>query len=226
MKAHPIFAIFLFTVAPILSIFAYPNSSISATKTDSICSIDCQKISDTDSAIAEIQSEKNQNLTVTTLDAQSAINYNNQGVAKFKSGDNYGAIADYNRAISINPKYAESYVNRGIAKFKLGDIKAAISDYDRAIAINMRDGEAYYNRGIAQFELGDDRAAILDFDRAIAIHPQDAEIYGNRGVAKSAVGDKPGAIVDLTQAAKLFRAQGQLDDAEKMMKIVRQLNQI
>jgi tetratricopeptide (TPR) repeat protein len=172
-------------------------------------------------AIENLQSSTQ--LQGTKLNLQSAINYNNQGVAKFRSGDNYGAIQDYDRAISIDPKYAESYVNRGIAKFKLGNIKSAIQDYDRAIAIDAKDGEAYYNRGIARFESGEERLAIKDFDRAIAINPRDAEVYGNRGFAKSTVGDKKGAVADLTKAAKLFKQRGQAADAEKMQVLVRQL---
>ncbi len=163
-------------------------------------------------------------LQVTNLDPQAAINYNNQGVAKFKSGDNYGAIKDYDRAIAIDPKYSESYVNRGIAKFKLGKIQAAIKDYNLAIAINAKDSEAYYNRGIAQFESGDERLAVADFDRAIAINPQDPEVYGNRGFAKSTLGDKQGALADFDRAAKLFQQQGQTADSEKMMELVRQMS--
>jgi tetratricopeptide (TPR) repeat protein len=157
------------------------------------------------------------------LDLQSAINFNNQGVAKFKLGNIKGAIQDYDRAIAIAPKYGESYVNRGIARSKVGNIKGAIQDYDRAIAIDPKDGEAYYNRGIARFESGEERSAIKDFDRAIAIDPQDAEIYGNRGFAKSIVGDKKGAVADLTKAAKLFKQRGQAGDAAKMQGLVRQL---
>ncbi len=159
----------------------------------------------------------------TKLDPQAAIDYNDRGVAKFRSGDNYGAIADYDRAIAIDPKYSESYVNRGIAKFKLGNIQGAIKDYDRAIAIDPKDGEAYYNRGIARFESGEERSAIKDFDRALVISPQDAEVYGNRGFAKSTIGDKKGAVADLTKAAKLFKQQGQAADAEKMLVLVRQM---
>lgn len=168
-------------------------------------------------------SQSRSKLQGTKLDLQSAINFNNQGVAKFKVGNIKGAIQDYDRAIAIAPKYGESYVNRGIAKFKVGNIKGAIQDYDRAIAIDPKDGEAYYNRGIARFESGEERSAIKDFDRAIAIDPQDAEVYGNRGFAKSTLGDKQGAVADLTKAAKLFKQRGQAGDAEKMQVLVRQL---
>lgn len=165
-----------------------------------------------------------QQFMVTNTNPQEAIKYNDRGIVKFKSGDNYGAILEYDRAISINPKYTESYVNRGIAKFKLGKNQAAILDYDRAIEIDPQDVEAYYHRGIAQFEIGDNQAAMLDFDRAIAINPQDPEVFGNRGAVKSTLGDKQGAIADLTQSAKLFKQQGQLEDYQKMMEMVRRMS--
>lgn len=165
-----------------------------------------------------------QQFMVTNTNSQEAIKYNDRGIVKFKSGDNYGAILEYDRAISINPKYTESYVNRGIAKFKLGKNQAAILDYDRAIEIDPQDVEAYYHRGIAQFEIGDNQAAMLDFDRAIAINPQDPEVFGNRGAVRSTLGDKQGAIADLTQSAKLFKQQGQLKEYQKMMEMVRQMS--
>ena len=190
--------------------------SLSPTFGSSILSQNCTE--------ATKNSQPTSKLQVTNLDPQAAINYNNQGVAKFNSGDNYGAILEYDRAIAINPKYAESYVNRGIAKFKLGNIQGAIKDYNLAIAINPQDGEAYYNRGIAQFESGEERSAIKDFDRALALNPQDAEVYGNRGFAKSTLGDNRGAIADFQQAAKLFREQGQTADYQKMMGLIRQMS--
>lgn len=166
----------------------------------------------------------NDKLQGTNFNSQAAIIYNNQGVEKFKAGDNYGAIQSYDRAIAVNPRYGASYVNRGIAKFKLGKIQAAIADYNLAIEIDPKDDEAYYNRGIAKFEAGDERAAIADFDRAVAINPQDAEVYGNRGFAKSTIGDRAGALADLQQAAKLFRQQGKMDDYTRTMELIKQMS--
>lgn len=154
------------------------------------------------------------------IDVQAAIIYNNQGVEKFKTGDDRGAIEAYDRAIAVNPKYGTSYVNRGIVKFKLGNIQAAIKDYNLAIAINSQDNDAYYNRGIAEFEAGQERAAIADFDRAIAIDPHDPEVYGNRGFAKSTIGDRGGAITDFQRAADLFRQQGQTQDYQRMVELI------
>ncbi len=226
MKSTPLATVFFLSLLPVSLAFARSNFSINDLQSGSHQQISAIDRNDDYVVSLKNGSGSNEKILGTNIVSQDAINYNNQGVVKFKSGDNYGAISDYNRALAIDPKYGESYVNRGIAKFKLGNIAAAVSDYNRAIAINTQDAEAYYNRGIAEFELGDDRAAILDFDRAITIKPDDAEVYGNRGAVKSSLGDKKGAIADLTQAAKLFREQGQFDDAQKMLDMVRQLNKI
>ena len=45
------------------------------------------------------------------------ISYNS-GVDKYEQGDYQGAIADYTKAIEINPKFALAYFNRGLAKDK------------------------------------------------------------------------------------------------------------
>ena len=43
------------------------------------------------------------------LDPESAYAYGNRGVAKAALGDAEGAIADFDTALRINPKYAEIY---------------------------------------------------------------------------------------------------------------------
>jgi tetratricopeptide (TPR) repeat protein/S1-C subfamily serine protease len=129
--------------------------------------------------------------------------YNNRGNAKSALGNKQEAIADYDRAISINPKLAEAYVNRGAAKSALGNEQAAIADYDRAITINSKFAGAYYNRGVSKSALGNEQAAIADYDRAIAINSKYAKAYHNRGNSQSALGNKQLAIVDYNRAIAL-----------------------
>ena len=73
-----------------------------------------------------------------------AIAYNNQGLAKQNLGDYEGAIADYTKALEIDPDFADAYYNRGNAKKKLGDYKGAIADYNKALEIGPDFAAAYY----------------------------------------------------------------------------------
>jgi tetratricopeptide (TPR) repeat protein len=97
---------------------------------------------------------------------QTAIEYFNRGVDKYDLGDYRGAIADFNKAIEINPKYAEAYYNRGSAKGELADFKRAIADYSKVIEINPKDAEAYYYRGFAKYLIEDKNGSCLDWKKA------------------------------------------------------------
>ena len=55
------------------------------------------------------------------------------GIEKAKNGDLDGAIADFDRAIELNPKDDAPYYNRAQAKRLKKDAAGAIADYTRAI---------------------------------------------------------------------------------------------
>src|SRR4029077_562879 len=76
--------------------------------------------------------------------------YNKRGLAREAKGDHDGAIADYNRAIDFNPKYAGAYNNLGVAKQAKGDLDGAIADFNRAIELDPKLAISYHNRGLAQ----------------------------------------------------------------------------
>ncbi len=62
-----------------------------------------------------------------------------RGRERLNRGDIDGAIADYSRAIEINPEFAEAYANRGVARERKGDLAGAKADYAKSIEIQIRD---------------------------------------------------------------------------------------
>src|SRR5437016_12409553 len=93
-------------------------------------------------------------LTLTAQRTQSAKKYVKIGIERFSRNDIVGAIAEYDRAIGVDPKYADAYLNRGKAKRAAGDLDGAIDDYEIAaaiapdLALNNHDiTQAYLNRG-------------------------------------------------------------------------------
>jgi lipoprotein NlpI len=57
------------------------------------------------------------------------------GNYKFRQADWAGALADFNRALEINPKNAGAYSRRGVTRQLTGDFSGALSDYDQFIAL-------------------------------------------------------------------------------------------
>jgi tetratricopeptide (TPR) repeat protein len=53
-----------------------------------------------------------------------------------------GAIADYAKAIELNPKLATAYKDRGDAMVQLKKYQEALADYNRAIAISPQYSDA------------------------------------------------------------------------------------
>ncbi len=179
-----------------------------------------EKLNDSQGALADYD-------RAITLNSKDARAYNNRGLLKKnKLNDSQGALADYNRAIALNPEYAGAYNNQGNLKYeKLNDSQGALADYDRAIQLDPKYVEVYYNRGrLKQVNLNDSQGALADYDRASALNPKFAEAYNNRGVLKATkLNDKAGAIQDFRQAAKLFRAQGQTQNYQKAIDVLRLL---
>jgi tetratricopeptide (TPR) repeat protein len=143
-----------------------------------------------------------------------------------KLNDIQGSMADFDQAIIINPKYAEAYTNRAYLKDeKLNDIQGSLVDYNQAIVINPKYAVAYYNRAILKKnKLDDVPGAMADFNQAIIINSKYAEAYFSRaGLKYIKLKDRAGAIQDLRKAAQLFRVQGNAQELQQAIKILKMM---
>ena len=76
-----------------------------------------------------------------------ANNSFNSGVDKYEQGDYQGAIADYTKAIEINPEDANAYLNRGIDREIVNDLEGACRDWRKAVDLgNKRPAEWVKNQ--------------------------------------------------------------------------------
>ena len=75
-------------------------------------------------------------MSVSNVYSQTAETYYNRGNSKINLQDYRGAIADYSKAIELNPNYNNAYHNRGGAKGNLQDYRGAIADLSKAIELN------------------------------------------------------------------------------------------
>ncbi|MCY7338017.1 MAG: tetratricopeptide repeat protein [Chamaesiphon sp.] len=137
----------------------------------------------------------------------NAEDYFDRGVVKEDELNDFaGALADYNKAIELDPEYMDAYCNRGLLKYsELDDIYGALDDFDKAIDIDPSDAINYYYRGLLKHnEINDIYGALDDYDKAIDIDPSDADFYFNRGLLKyNEMNDVHGAFIDFNKAIDL-----------------------
>lgn len=113
------------------------------------------------------------------------------------------SILAFDRAISLNPSFAEAYLIRGRANAGDSRTDAAISDFTRALALRPNNIQAMLLRGREYLEVKDYRAAVADADRALAADSRFAPAFNLRGMAERALGDPRKALEDFTRAISL-----------------------
>jgi tetratricopeptide (TPR) repeat protein len=113
------------------------------------------------------------------------------------------AIADYNQAIQLDPRFVMAYHRRGHAYNEKGDKDRAIADYTQALRLDPNYKAAYIGRGNAYNGKGDHDRAMADYNQALRLDPNYAIAYNNRGNAYYGKGDYDRAIADYTQALRL-----------------------
>ena len=135
-----------------------------------------------------------------------AIIYGERATLKAGMKDLKGAIADYDKAIALQPHpddLATLYGNRGSLKQSIGDLEGALADYDKVIALKPNQAVIYNNRATIKNSKGDSSGALADYDKAIALEPDNGQYLSNRASARQAAGDLNGAVADFDQTVAL-----------------------
>jgi tetratricopeptide (TPR) repeat protein len=132
-----------------------------------------------------------------------ALAYAQRAAAQEVKGEHDAAIADFTKAIEIDPKLAAAYDSRGFSYSRKNELDRAIVDYDKAIEINPKYANAYNNRGIAFGNKGEVDRAIADYSKALEIDPKFAWPYNNRGNAYVKKGELDRAIADYDKAIEI-----------------------
>jgi tetratricopeptide (TPR) repeat protein len=145
---------------------------------------------------------------------KNAINYFERGkiyvdgtaTGAISDDRNRKALADFTKAIALQPNYPEAYFYRANLYSGLDELDRAVADYTQAIRFKPDYGIAMVNRGNIYSRLKRHREAIADFTKAIESKDPKTEgawVYGYRAASRREIGDKKGAIADLDRAIAL-----------------------
>jgi tetratricopeptide (TPR) repeat protein len=89
--------------------------------------------------------------------------YIDRGRTYLQLDENDRAIADFTKAIELDPEGANAYNHRGVAYTSKLDFDSAIADFDKAIQLDPLLNNAHSNRGLAFSRKGDEARARADF---------------------------------------------------------------
>lgn len=131
-----------------------------------------------------------------------AEDFNKLGIKKAEEGDFEGALENFDRAIKLNPDYADAYNNRASVRHELGDDPGAQKDYTEAILLNPDRAVFHNNLGIISYSSDDYRGAQAAHTRSIQLNGG-AQAYNNRGFARLRLAEVQAALKDFTQAIEL-----------------------
>ena len=131
--------------------------------------------------------------------ANLADGHNNRAIANHKLGKNEASLADYAKAIELDPMSARFLTNRGNLYSDLKRFDEAIADYTKAISLDPAYVAAYQGRGIVYGTKQEYAKAIEDLSKVIELNPADSAAYYNRGVYYSQKQDFQMAKADYTR---------------------------
>ena len=134
---------------------------------------------------------------------ERAAAYNLWGNALCNQGHYDEAIAKYQQAIEIDPKYVLAYNNWGGALGQQKKYDEAIAKFQQSIGIDPKYAYAYCNWGITLGEQKKYNEAIAKFQKAIEIDPKYALPYNNWGNALQALGKNAEAAEKFARARDL-----------------------
>jgi tetratricopeptide (TPR) repeat protein len=105
-------------------------------------------------------------------DPKDAVSYVNRAFEYLQKADHARAIADYSRAIEIDPARWDSFQGRAWAYFKVNRAAEGLPDAERSLALKPGDARTLDIRGHILEALGRREEAIADFRRALSIEPR------------------------------------------------------
>jgi tetratricopeptide (TPR) repeat protein len=117
------------------------------------------------------------------------IGYFNRG-SGYRRGNAYDkALADFDKAVDLNSRFARAYQGRALVHDELGEDYKAHADLDRAIELDPQEWSAYYSRATILRGNQDFEGALVDLAKAGERARKKPQVALLRALIQSAKGD-------------------------------------
>jgi len=129
--------------------------------------------------------------------------YSNLGLVYREQHRFAAALAAFQKAIELQPNYAQGFNNLGLCQQNLEQFDEARASYERAIVLRPEMVEAHVNLGILLQQRGHRDESLACYRRAIALQPSYALAHGNLGTLLRELGQRDEARAAYETALKL-----------------------
>ncbi len=109
--------------------------------------------------------------------AQTAEGYRQQAIEESRQKSWDQAIANYRKALELDPKDALTHYNLALALKYKGEAKQAVDEFEAALRLKPKWADAQYALGAAWYDLHDLPAAEKELQTAIRVAPANAEAH-------------------------------------------------
>jgi len=145
--------------------------------------------------------------TIIETKAESGITvaqaYGNRAIAHLNNLEEIQAVADFRRAVELDPSSASGHVFLGLLNSLLKDHEQALVHFDEAIRLNSSNPLAFNGRGNVYYDRKEYDRAIVEYSEAIRLKPKYAPFSYNRGRTFLAKNELTSSLPDLNEAIEL-----------------------
>ncbi|MEG5064792.1 tetratricopeptide repeat protein [Microcoleus sp. B3-A4] len=145
----------------------------------------------------------------------------------YGQGNLVNAEALYRQLIARYPKQADAYYKLGTMLSGQGKMSDAIVQFQKAIEVNPQHAKAHNDLGVAMASQGQLPEAIVQWRQAVKINDRYPDALNNLGVGLYQQGGQENqaeAVASLTKAKELFIKQGRTQAANRVDKILEEIN--
>jgi tetratricopeptide (TPR) repeat protein len=97
--------------------------------------------------------------------------YINRAFLRYNQDDYFGAMADYDYALQLEPYNQIALFNRGLMLTEVNANDRALDDFTKVLELDPDDYRSLYNRALLYRAKGNTKAALADINRVIEAFP-------------------------------------------------------